>query len=70
MLGQELQLELKDIISCNFMVNNCYLVAISTDNSICIFDLREPPERNKVCSIVMCATRHALPLTRWVVWPE
>jgi hypothetical protein len=45
---QELQLELKDIISCNFMVNNCYLVAISTDNSICIFDLREPPERNKV----------------------
>jgi hypothetical protein len=24
---------------------------MSTDNSICIFDLREPPERNKVSNM-------------------
>ncbi|KAL6067120.1 BTB/POZ domain-containing protein kctd3, variant 2 [Balamuthia mandrillaris] len=43
-----IRLDLVDIINVNFMVNNCYLVAISSNNRICIFDLREPPERAKI----------------------
>jgi hypothetical protein len=53
-----LQLDLKDILYCTFMVNNCYLVAVSTHNSICLFDLRDPPERHKIT--YMCAPSHAI----------
>eukprot|EP00005_Dracoamoeba_jomungandri_P010023 CAMPEP_0174265634 /NCGR_PEP_ID=MMETSP0439-20130205/27260_1 /TAXON_ID=0 /ORGANISM="Stereomyxa ramosa, Strain Chinc5" /LENGTH=739 /DNA_ID=CAMNT_0015352191 /DNA_START=14 /DNA_END=2230 /DNA_ORIENTATION=+ len=53
-----LRFDMEDIISLKFMVNNCYLVAISSDNCICLFDLREPPERKKVT--YMSAPSHVM----------
>jgi len=63
-----LQLELPDILSCNFMVNNCYLVAISSANTICIFDLREPPERHKVCLLLLVPVAPSLRTHHQVIY--